>query len=117
VQGGSPVTRHVFILGVKDTEKLQQLNEQYGAALARAAGGIAGLEAIEKYLLGGTYAELIDFDGDFADFARQFAADPEVRQFLREVDACFVQSLRELAGREMSLLQSLSGPTTPKESG
>lgn len=111
------VTRYVFILQVKDADRLRQLNERYQPALARAAAGIPGLAGIEKYLLGDQYVELIDLEGSFADFARQLAADPEVRQFLREVDACFVQSLRDLPSRQLSLLQSVPGPTVAKESG
>lgn len=111
------VTRYVFILQVKDAERLRQLNERYQPALARAAAGIPGLAGIEKYLLGDQYVELIDLEGSFTDFARQLAADPEVRQFLREVDACFVQSLRDLPSRRLSLLQSVPGPTVAKESG
>jgi hypothetical protein len=110
-------TRYVFLLQVKDADRLRQLNELYQPALARAAAGIPGLIGIEKYLIGDQYVELIDLEGDFAGFARQLAADPEVRQFLREADACFLQSLRELPSRRLSLLQSLSGPAIAKENG
>jgi hypothetical protein len=90
-------------------EQLRRLNQEYGPLLAKVAGGIEGLRGIEKWLLGDTYVERIDFDGEFADFARQFSADQEVRQFLRSVDACFTESLKEMAGRAMSCLQSLPG--------
>jgi len=53
--------------------------------------------------------EVIDFDGAFADFAAQLTADQEVRQFLRSVNGCFVQSLRDMAQREMSCIQALPG--------
>ena len=113
--GERPV-RHVFTLQVTDAGRLRQLNEQYRPALARAAAGIPGLIGIEKYLLGDQYVEVIELTGSFGDFARQLAADPEVREFLRAVGACFAQSLRDLPAREMSLLQSVPGPATEKES-
>lgn len=90
-------------------DRLRQLNEEYGPLLATVASGIEGLRGIEKWVLGDTYVERIDFDGEFADFARQLSADKEVRQFLRSVDGCFTQSLKEMTGRAMSRLQALPG--------
>lgn len=90
-------------------DRLRQLNEEYGALLAKIAGGIEGLRGIEKWVLGDTYVERIDFDGEFADFARQFSADKEARQFLRSVDGCFTESLKEMTDRAMSCLQALPG--------
>jgi hypothetical protein len=90
-------------------EQLRRLNEEYGPLLAKVAGGIEGLRGIEKWMLGDTYVERINFDGEFADFARQFSADIQVRQFLRSVDACFTESLKEMTDRAMSCLQALPG--------
>jgi len=90
-------------------DRLRQLNEEYGPRLATVAGGIDGLRGIEKWVLGDTYVERIDFDGEFADFARQLSADQEVRQFLRSVDGCFTQSLKEMTDRAMGCLQTLPG--------
>jgi hypothetical protein len=89
--------------------RLRQLNEEYGPILAKVAGAIDGLRGIEKWVLGDTYVERIDFDGEFADFARQLSADKEVRQFLRSVDGCFTQSLKEMTDRAMTCLQALPG--------
>lgn len=89
--------------------RLRQLNEEYGPLLAKVASGIEGLHGIEKWMLGDTYVERIDFDGEFADFARQLSADKEVRQFLRSVDGCFTQSLKDMTSRAMSRLQALPG--------
>jgi len=104
------MTRHVFHMQVKPDrhERLRELNEQYDEALRRTASSIDGFGGVEKYVLGDEYIELIDFDGDFGDFGKQLAADPEVRQFLREVGDCFEQSLRDMGGRRMELLQSLA---------
>ena len=103
--------RYVFHMQVADgqAQRLQELNEQYGEALRRATKAIPGLGGIEKYLLGDQYVEVIDFDGAFADFSAQLTADQEVRQFLRSVNGCFVQSLRDMADREMSCIQALPG--------
>lgn len=90
-------------------DRLRQLNEEYGPLLATVTGGIDSLRGIEKWVLGDTYVERIDFDGEFADFARQLSADKEVRQFLRSVDECFTQSLKEMTDRAMSCLQTLPG--------
>ena len=90
-------------------DRLRQLNKEYGPLLATVAGRIDGLRGIEKWVLGDTYVERIDFDGEFADFARQLSADKEVRQFLRSVDGCFTQSLKEMTDRAMSCLQTLPG--------
>ncbi len=90
-------------------DRLRQLNEEYGPLLAKVASGIGGLHGIEKWVLGDTYVERIDFDGEFADFARQLSADKGVRQFLRSVDGCFTQSLEEMTDRAMSCLQTLPG--------
>ncbi len=101
--------RYVFHMQVRDgqRERLHQLNEQYADVLRRATKDIAGLHTIEKYLLDDQYVEQIDFDGDFADFSQQLTADRDVRQFLRSIDECFVQSLREMPTREMSCIQTL----------
>jgi hypothetical protein len=103
--------RYVFHMQVADgaTDRLRELNAEYADALSRAASGIAGLRSIEKYLLGDEYVELIDFDGEFADFSTQLTADKEVRQFLRSVNECFVQSLRDMPDRAMATIQSLPG--------
>ena len=69
---------------------------------------VEGLHRIEKWLLGPTYVERVDYDGDFADFARQFTAEKEIRQFLRSVDDCFVESLKEMTASAMSPLQQLT---------
>lgn len=101
--------RYVFHMQVRsgELERLRELNEQYADVLRRATKDIAGLHTIEKYLLDDQYVEQIDFDGDFADFAQQLTADRDVREFLRRIDACFVQSLREMRTREMSCIQTL----------
>lgn len=103
--------RYVFHMQVADgqAERLRELNEQYGEVLRRAAKAIPGLRGIEKYLLGEQYVEVVDFDGAFADFSAQLTADKQVRQFLRSVNACFAQSLRDMAEREMSCIQALPG--------
>jgi hypothetical protein len=103
--------RYVFHMQVADgaTDRLRELNEQYDDVLRRASENIPGLRSIEKYLLGEEYVELIDFDGEFADFSTQLTADKEVRQFLRSVNECFVQSLRDMPERAMSTIQSLHG--------
>jgi hypothetical protein len=101
--------RYVFHMQVLDGRlgRLRELNEEYAEALRTAAAGIAGLRSIEKYLLGNEYVEQIDFDGEFADFARQLGADPRVRQFMRGVNECFGTPLREMTTREMSRIQAL----------
>jgi len=103
--------RYVFHMQVADgqAERLRELNEQYGEVLRRATKAIPGLRGIEKYLLGEQYVEVVDFDGAFADFSVQLTADKQVRQFLRSVNECFVQSLRDMAEREMPCIQALSG--------
>ncbi len=103
------MTCYMFQLTVSPgaQDRLRQLNEEYGPLLAKVAAGIEGLHGIEKWLLGDTYVERIDFDGEFADFARQLSADKQVRQFLRSVDGCFVESLKEMTDRAMSCLQAL----------
>jgi hypothetical protein len=88
--------------------RLRELNEQYEPVMAKVTAGIAGLNRIEKWLFGDTYVERVDFDGDFADFARQFTADPEIRQFLRSVDGCFTESLKQMSACQMSPLQTLA---------
>jgi hypothetical protein len=88
--------------------RLRELNEQYEPVMARVTAGIDGLNRIEKWLFGDIYVERVDFDGDFADFARQFTADPEIRQFLRSVDGCFTESLKQMPARQMSPLQTLA---------
>ncbi|HLI41560.1 MAG TPA: hypothetical protein VKV35_07940 [Streptosporangiaceae bacterium] len=107
------MARYVFHLQVADGQarRLRELNEQYSEALRRVTGTIPGLRGIGKYLLGDQYVEVVDFDGAFADFAAQLAADQEVRQFLRSVSGCFVQSLRDMAQREMPCLQAF--PANP----
>jgi hypothetical protein len=104
------VARHVFHLEVKPDkqDRLRELNERYGGALERVAGGIDGFGGVQKYVLGDQYVELVDYDGEFGDFGRQLAADPEVREFLRAVNECFVQPLREMDARRMELLQNLA---------
>ncbi len=101
------VTRHVFALDIAPgkADLLAALNGRYQDALQRVAAGIDGLRSIQKYVLGDRYIEIIDLDGDFTSFATQLAADPEVRQFLREVGACFTQSLRHLIDQRMTPLQ------------
>jgi hypothetical protein len=99
----------MFQLTVKagQLDRLRRLNEQYEPVMAKAAASIEGLNGIEKWLLGNTYVERIDFDGDFTDFAAQFGSDKEIRQFLRSVNECFVQSLGDMPDRQMSCLQAL----------
>jgi hypothetical protein len=101
--------RYVFHLTVRDgrLDRLRELNDTYDDVLRRAAAGVPGLGGIEKYLLGDEYVEQIDYDGEFADFATQFGADPEVRQFLRSVNECFEQPLKQMPEREMARLQTL----------
>lgn len=101
--------RYTFHLQVADGQlaRLRELNEQYDDALRSAAKGISGLRGIHKYVLGDHYVEQVDYDGDFGDFSRQLTADKEVRQFLRSVDGCFVQSLRDMPDQEMACLQTL----------
>lgn len=103
------MARYVFHMEVKPDrhERLRELNEQYEPALQRAAGALEGFGGVEKYVLGDQYIELVDFDGEFGDFGKQLAADPEVREFLRAVGDCFEQSLRGMGDRRMTLLQSL----------
>lgn len=98
---------YVFHLTVRDGqhERLRELNDQYAGALARVGRGIVGLGGIEKYLLGDDYVERVDYDGEFAEFAKQLGADREVREFLREVNSCFVQSLRDMPQRQMTCIQ------------
>lgn len=101
--------RYVFHMEIRDGQhdELRQLNDQYEAALTRAARAVPGFRAAEKFVLGDEYIEMIDHDGPFEDFGRQLAADPEVREFLRAVGGCFVQSLRDMGDRQMSSLQRL----------
>ncbi|HUZ34943.1 MAG TPA: hypothetical protein VMV17_01280 [Streptosporangiaceae bacterium] len=103
------MTCYMFQLTVQPGQhsRLRELNEQYEPVLARVAAGIHGLNSIEKWLLGAVYIERVDFDGEFADFAKQLTADKEVRQFLRSVGECFAESLREMPARGMSCLQAL----------
>jgi hypothetical protein len=103
--------RYVFHMQVADgrADRLRELNEQYGEVLRRVTKTIPGLRGIEKYLLDGEYVEVVDFDGAFSDFATRLTADKEVRQFLRSVDECFVQSLRNMTEREMRRIQALPG--------
>ena len=102
--------RYVFHLQVKPGrhERLRELNEQYGEALRRAASGIEGCDGIEKYVLGDEYVEVVHYDGDFGEFGKQMAADPEVREFLRAVGDCFEGGLRVMGERRMDLLQELA---------
>jgi hypothetical protein len=104
------MTCYMFQLTVAEGQlgRLRELNEQYEPVMAKVAAGIDGLHRIEKWLLGQTYVERIDYDGDFADFARQFTAEREIRQFLRSVDGCFVESLKEMTARAMVPLQQLT---------
>lgn len=104
------MARYVFHMQVKPDRhaRLRELNAQYDDALRRTASAIDGFGGVEKYVLGDEYIELIDFDGDFGDFGKQLAADPEVREFLRAVGDCFEQSLRDMGERRMELLQSLA---------
>lgn len=109
------MARYVFHMEVKPDrhEQLRELNERYDAALRRAATGIEGFGGVEKYVLGDQYVELIDFEGEFGDFGKQLAADPEVREFLRAVGDCFEQSLGDMGERRMELLQSLADDRAP----
>ena len=104
------MTSYMFQLTAAEGQlgRLIELNEQYEPVMARVAAGIEGLHRIEKWLLGPTYVERVDYDGDFADFARQFTAEKEIRQFLRSVDGCFVESLKEMTASAMSPLQQLT---------
>lgn len=104
------MTCYMFQLTVAEGQlgRLRELNEQYEPVLARVAAGIEGLHRIEKWLLGQTYVERVDYDGDFADFARQLTAEKEIRQFLRSVDGCFAESLKEMTATAMSPLQQLT---------
>jgi hypothetical protein len=104
------MARHVFHMEVKPDrrERLRELNERYDDALRATANGIEGFGGVEKYLLGDEYVELVDFDGDFGDFGRQLAADPEVREFLRAVGDCFEQSLRDMGERRMEPIQNIA---------
>lgn len=101
------MTRYVFQLEVREgsQQRLRELNDRYEPALRRATGAIEGFGGLEKYILGDRYVELIDLEGDFGEFGRQLAADPEVREFLRSVNDCFVQPLREMGERRMDLVQ------------
>ena len=101
--------RYVFHMQIQDGqhEQLQRLNAEYEPALSRAASAIPGLGGIHKFVLGDEYVEMVDYDGPFEDFGRQLASDPEVREFLRAVDGCFVQSLRDMGERRMERVQSL----------
>lgn len=111
------MTRYVFHLDVREgsEQRLRELNERYDAALRRAASAIDGFGGLEKYVLGDRYVELIDLEGDFGEFGRRLAADPEVREFLRAVGDCFVQPLREMGERRMDLVQRVEDgrPQTP----
>ncbi len=104
------MTCYMFQLTVAEGQlgRLTELNEQYKPVMARVAAGIEGLHRIEKWLLGACYVECVDYDGDFADFARQFTAEKEIRQFLRSVDGCFVESLKEMTASAMTPLQRLT---------
>jgi hypothetical protein len=104
------MTCYMFQLTVAPGQlgRLKELNEQYEPVMAEVTAGIDGLNRIEKWLLGDTYVERVDFDGDFTDFARQFTADAEIRQFLRSVDGCFTESLKQMSARRMSPLQTLA---------
>lgn len=101
--------RYTFHLQVANgqSDRLRELNEQYADVLRRATQQIARLHGITKYVLGEHYVEQIDFDGEFGEFSQQLTADREVRQFLRSVDECFVQSLRDMPNLEMACLQTL----------
>ncbi len=104
------MTAYLFHLTVRpgQHQRLRQLNDQYADAMTSVTSGIVGLGGIEKYVLGDDYVERVDFDGDFTDFAKQFTADREIRQFLRQVDECFVESLRDMADQQMSCVQNLT---------
>lgn len=111
------MTAYLFHLTVRpgQHQRLRELNDQYAAVMATVSGGIAGLAGIEKYLRGSDYVERVDFDGDFAEFAKQFTADREIRQFLRQVDECFVESLRDMTDQQMSCVQNLPSPRPAEE--
>ena len=101
--------RYVFQMQVRNGEKerLLRLNEEYADVLNRAGKAIVGLHRVEKYLFEDQYVDLIDFDGEFEEFSHQLTADPDVRQFLRSVNSCFVHSLSEMTSREMACIQTL----------
>jgi hypothetical protein len=103
--------RYVFHMEIQrgQHDELRRLNDRYEPALARAAGGLPGFGGFEKYVLGDQYVEVIDYDGPFEEFGRGIAADPEARDFLRAVGACFMQSLREMGERRMTCIQHVRG--------
>jgi hypothetical protein len=104
------VTAYLFHLTVRpgQHQRLRELNDQYAGVMAAVGHDIAGLGGIEKYLLGDDYVERVEYDGDFAEFAKQFTAEREIRQFLRQVDDCFVESLQDMADQQMSCVQNLT---------
>jgi hypothetical protein len=101
--------RYVFHLQVKPDhlERLHVLNRDYHDDLKRVTATIPGLRGVEKYLVGTEYVELIDYDGEFAEFGKAIGADPAVREFMRGVNQCFVTPLREMTRRRMTGFQTL----------
>ncbi|HVD02539.1 MAG TPA: hypothetical protein VNF75_00095 [Candidatus Dormibacteraeota bacterium] len=101
--------RYVFQMQLRkgELDRLLQLNEEYADVLKRACKAIVGLHRVEKYVFEDQYVELIDFDGEFEGFSHQLTADPEVRQFLRSVNSCFVHPLSAMTSREMACIQTL----------
>lgn len=103
------MTRYVFHLQVRpdQLERLRELNRDYHDDLKRVSATIPGLRGVEKYLVGTEYVELIDYDGEFAEFGKALGADPSVREFMRGVSQCFVTPLREMSIRRMTGIQTL----------
>lgn len=101
--------RYVFQMEIREGqgETLAEFVRDSEPQVRAASQAIEGFRSMDKFVLGDRYVEIIDVDGAFDDFGRQLSADPEVRQFLRQVWACFVQSPREMDACRMQLLQSI----------
>lgn len=101
--------RYVFHLEVRDghADRLREINDRYAEVLRTASANIEGLRGIEKYLFGDQYVELIDYAGEFAEFAKQLGADPQARQFMREVNDCFTTPLKTMTERQMTVIQTI----------
>jgi hypothetical protein len=104
------VARFVFHFEVREgmEDRLREVNARYGEALAQALRQMGGVGQVAKYLLGREYVEVIEYDGTFDAFSRALTDQPGMRSFMKEVGACFVQPLREIASRQMTPFQEIT---------